>query len=146
MVGQTPSVGHIEENNAVDRTYVLLLPTVRFRCLKFVIGCLEADFTIYFRSKTCNHECILGCRHTCIQTDRQTGPRPQPSQAGQPARQADRQAGRQANKQTDSTYITSQYITLHYTTFHSIPLRCITLHTWCAPSLGHFFWNAHNLW
>ena len=74
-----------------------------------------------------------------IQTDRQRdrqarwgpgrgpGPRPQPSQAG-------RQAGRQTNRQTDSTYIT-----IHYTTFHSIPLRCITLHTWCAPSLGHFF-------
>ena len=126
----------------MDRTYVLLLPTVRFRCLKFVIGCLEADFAIYFRSKTCNHECIFGCRHTCIyrQTDRETN-RPGEAQAealgpspAKPARQADRQAGRQTNRQTDSTYIT-----IHYTTFHSIPLRCITLHTWCAPSLGHFF-------
>ena len=103
----------------MDRTYVLLLPTVRFRCLKFVIGCLEADFAIYFRSKTCNHECIFGCRHTCIyrQTDRETD-RPGEAQAlgPSPAKPA-RQTGRQTNR---------QYI--HYNTLHYIPFHCAALH------------------
>lgn len=111
----------------MDRTYVLLLPTVRFRCLKLVIGCLEADFAIYFRSKTCNHECIFGCRHTCIyrQTDRETD-RPGEAQAEaqalgpSPARQADRQADKQTDKQTVHT--------LQYITLHSIPFHCAALH------------------